>query len=62
MIKSSTFDYLRHRELQAVGLQYAKRKEWTYEGERTRVLTQVAIDGYCARINAERMFVRKSWA
>ena len=39
-------------------MQYAKRKEWTYEGERTRVFTQVAIDGNCARTKAERMLVR----
>lgn len=45
MNESSTFARRSHRELQAVELRYGQQKEWTWEGERTRVFAQVAIDG-----------------
>ena len=32
--------------------------EWTYEGERTGIKSQVAIDGNRSRYQAERMIVR----
>ena len=61
-IKSSTFVKSYTRELQAVELQYTRRKEWTYEGERTQSQAlSVAIDGYRARNSAKRMIVRKKW-
>ena len=59
MNKRSTFSKARHRESQAVELRYKPKKEWTWEGERTRNFASVAIDGYCTRKRAERMFVRE---
>ena len=59
MNKRSTFSNVRYREPQAVELRYKPKKEWTWEGERTRILASVAIDGYCTRKRAERMFVRE---
>ena len=59
MNKRSTFSKARHREPQTVELRYKPKKEWTWEGERTRNFASVAIDGYCTRKRAERMFVRE---
>ena len=59
MNKRSTFSKARYRESQAVELRYKPKKEWTWEGERTRNFASVAIDGYRARNSAKRMIVRK---
>ena len=61
MKKKSTFDKRHQREPQAVELRYGAQKEWALEGNRTLGKCKlVAVDGYCARKNAERMMVRKS--